>query len=148
MEKMNLRQTQLATKDLLFHFDKLCSSLGIKYYLLFGTLLGAIRHGGFIPWDDDIDVGIMQDDYKLLEDYFNTTNDPIMEFHNPHTVKDCFFNISRVCDKKHYLVFQNRSYTSGLFIDVYLLEGMGNDEDSDYWRKQYKRIIRWRKGAL
>lgn len=54
--------------ELLKFFDNVCSKYGLEYWLDFGTLLGAVRHGGFIPWDDDLDVGMLRADYyKFLE---------------------------------------------------------------------------------
>lgn len=54
--------------ELLIFIDKVCNKYGIDYWLGFGTLLGAVRHGGFIPWDDDIDLVILRKDYnKLIE---------------------------------------------------------------------------------
>ena len=50
--------------DMLRLLDKLCKENNLKYFAEFGTLLGAVRHKGFIPWDDDIDVVMMRDDYK------------------------------------------------------------------------------------
>ena len=58
-----LRETQLA---MLQHFDTVCQKYGITYFAAFGTAIGAIRHHGFIPWDDDIDLGMMIDDYERL----------------------------------------------------------------------------------
>lgn len=52
--------------ELLIDFDKLCKDLDINYYLSGGTLLGAVRHHGFIPWDDDADVMLLRKDYELL----------------------------------------------------------------------------------
>lgn len=52
--------------DLLLQFDKVCKKHGLRYFLLGGSLLGAIRHGGFIPWDDDVDVGMPRQDYDKL----------------------------------------------------------------------------------
>lgn len=52
--------------ELLIDFDKLCKDLDINYYLSGGTLLGAVRHQGFIPWDDDADVMLLRKDYELL----------------------------------------------------------------------------------
>lgn len=57
---------QLGCAQLLHEFDALCREHGLDYWLAFGTLLGAVRHGGFIPWDDDIDVGMMRDDAEEL----------------------------------------------------------------------------------
>ncbi len=62
----SLRQLQLKELELLKLFQKICADNNISYFALGGTLLGAIRHKGFIPWDDDIDVGIPRPDYERL----------------------------------------------------------------------------------
>ena len=62
-----LRQSQLTALEILIEFDRICRKNGLKYYLEFGTLLGAVRHGGFIPWDDDIDVAMPSPDYKQFQ---------------------------------------------------------------------------------
>lgn len=63
-----LRNIQLLSLELLIFLDKVCQKHGLKYWLDYGTLLGAVRNQGFIQWDDDIDIGMMREDYeKLLE---------------------------------------------------------------------------------
>ena len=62
-----LKRLQETELGLLKLFDKVCTKNNISYFALFGTAIGAIRHKGFIPWDDDIDVGIMYDDYEKLK---------------------------------------------------------------------------------
>ena len=63
-----LRKAQLIMLDMLVEFDELCKKHHLKYWLDSGTLLGAVRHQGFIPWDDDIDLSMPLEDYnKLLE---------------------------------------------------------------------------------
>ena len=59
-----LRQTQLATIRMLAAFDKICRKHGIRYWMWRGALLGVIRHEGFIPWDNELDIGIMKADYE------------------------------------------------------------------------------------
>lgn len=62
----DIRQLQLASIGLLDTLDRVCREHGLTYYMIAGTLLGAVRHKGFIPWDDDIDVGMPREDYDTL----------------------------------------------------------------------------------
>lgn len=66
-----LRDIQLANLALLKELDYVCKQNGLQYWLDGGTLLGAVRHKGFIPWDDDIDVSMMRNDYLKIIDIFN-----------------------------------------------------------------------------
>ena len=77
MEKANgtLRKMQRAGLILLIQFDRICREHNIKYWLNFGSLLGAVRHKGFIPWDDDTDVGMLRDDILKLQNVMNGNND-------------------------------------------------------------------------
>lgn len=61
-----IRLLQLGCAKLLSEFDALCQANNICYWINFGTLIGAVRHGGFVPWDDDTDLGIMRDDLSRL----------------------------------------------------------------------------------
>lgn len=147
MNEMDLKDIQKVTLSILKQFDEICSKLDINYYLMFGTLLGAIRHKGFIPWDDDLDVAVFADDYLLLQQYFEKQHDYPLELHEQETNKNCFYNIGRICEKRHRLVFDKKKYTSGVFIDVYVLEGLGRKEDLPYWNNRYKKYNKYRKGV-
>ncbi len=72
-----VRDIQLANLALLKELDYVCKENGLKYWLDFGTLLGAVRHKGFIPWDDDIDTGMMREDYdKIIEAFKKSSRNP------------------------------------------------------------------------
>lgn len=60
----NLRDIQMIELEILFELDRICKKNNIQYFLLAGTVLGAIRHNGFIPWDDDIDIGMTRNQYE------------------------------------------------------------------------------------
>ncbi|WP_304597434.1 LicD family protein, partial [Adlercreutzia caecimuris] len=60
----DLRQLQLVELEVLLAIDELCARYDIPYFLDSGSALGAMRHGGFIPWDDDIDIGMLREDYE------------------------------------------------------------------------------------
>ena len=59
-----LRKLQLTQLEMLKYVDSFCKANGINYSIAYGTLLGAVRHKGFIPWDDDLDICMPSDDYK------------------------------------------------------------------------------------
>lgn len=67
----NLRMMQKCDTLLLAIFDRVCKKYNLVYWLDYGTLLGAVRHKGFIPWDDDMDVAMLREDYNKLEDILN-----------------------------------------------------------------------------
>ena len=61
-----IRQLQKKQLEILLEFDKAARKMGVSYTLSSGTLWGAVRHGGFIPWDDDADVAMLREDYERL----------------------------------------------------------------------------------
>ena len=80
----DFRDFQLAELAMLLDFDKICKQNNIHYWLDFGTLIGAIRHKGIIPWDDDIDLGMFRNDYEKIMDIVNnnTVNSAIHAVYN------------------------------------------------------------------
>ena len=74
MEKLSLEKLKIIQIQILKKFVSFCEDNNIKYFLTYGTLLGAARHSGYIPWDDDIDVGMLRADYEKFTSSFNDTS--------------------------------------------------------------------------
>lgn len=66
-----MSQTKKIGLDILVEFDKFCKEHGLQYFLVYGTLLGAVCHKGYIPWDDDVDVAMFRADYEKLHELIN-----------------------------------------------------------------------------
>ena len=120
MDKDILRKVQLVQLDILKEVRRVCEKNKIQYYLTAGTLLGAVRHNGFIPWDDDLDIAMLDDQYKkfcevapfdLGDDYCfqNWDNDDMFPF-----------EIGKV-RKKNTVFIENKSDINnkpGIYIDI------------------------------
>lgn len=83
-----LRAMQLDMVKMIADIDKLFSSNGIKYTLLGGSVLGAVRHNGFIPWDDDIDIGVLRKDFDYAESLLSNLEPYTYEFAEDHIIPD------------------------------------------------------------
>lgn len=137
--ELTLRESQLATLEIMSEIDKICKLLNIKYFLLYGTLIGAVRHNGYIPWDDDFDIGMKREDYDKFLSYCYLNSEKILPFNlkNKRTDPGCWYNITRFCDTRYRCEYSGWKYfkESGLFVDIYPYDGMGKEDDKKYWKK-------------
>ncbi len=136
----NLSDLQKKLLDILKWVSDFCNENGLKYYILYGTLLGAVRHKGFIPWDDDIDIGMPRPDY---ERFLKITKDK--KFGN-YVVEgidteksDFFYGYTKIYDTSTTLTENNRyKIKRGIFLDVFPLDGIGNTKEEAL--KNYRPI--------
>ena len=112
--------------DLLSKFDEVCKKHGIKYVALWGTVLGAIRHKGFIPWDDDIDVGMDRENYNRLCAIAGKEFKYPYFFQTPLTDRAYFVPMARLRNSQTTAVisgFNPSMFNSGIYIDIDILDG-------------------------
>lgn len=125
--------------NMMHWFHEFCKENDIKYYALGGTMLGVARHHGFIPWDDDIDIGIPRKDYERLARLLkNRKGRYVLE--TPHSnSKDFYYTYSKLYDTRTTLIENSKTpIKRGIFIDIFPLDGLGNTIDD--CRRKYKKI--------
>jgi lipopolysaccharide cholinephosphotransferase len=116
-----LRKAQLRMLDILVEIDNICRKHKINYFLDGGTLLGAVRHKGFIPWDDDIDILVFKHDYKKLRKLLIAELPEQYFFSDWTTDKYHYDNYGRVKDTKSvfpYSLFKKQK-VQGVYVDVF-----------------------------
>ncbi|MBR2189224.1 MAG: LicD family protein [Eubacterium sp.] len=145
MREITLREFQIAELDILKRIDEICAKQNLRYWIMYGTLLGAIRHKGFIPWDDDIDVAMPRADYERFIQYVRENPEEMrpLEIEAYDKTVGYPFYIARLCNQNYLLTFEERAYTSGLFVDLYPFDGMGNAKQ--YWHHKHPELLKIRK---
>ncbi|HHF4959094.1 LicD family protein [Haemophilus influenzae] len=141
MKKLTLREQQLVCLDILDYFHALCEKHQIHYSLGGGTLIGAIRHKGFIPWDDDIDVYMHRDEYqKFVDVWFQETH----EYYNMETAEDILAQytgeMAKIFDCRTQIT-DAKGRKSPMFMDIFIYDGVPNEPKIIYpLMKKHRRI--------
>ena len=120
-----LKKIQQKKLEILIDIAKFCDENKIRYWLDSGTLLGAVRHGGFIPWDDDIDIIIMQEDAKFLKENYKSENFEIVNTNEEG------INFYKVISKKEQVQVGNS--IAELDIDIFLVTYYPDSLKLKFW---------------
>lgn len=154
-EEVSLEEVKSKLVDMLLVLADYCEKNGIRYYLSGGTLLGAIRHKGFIPWDDDIDVTMFRDDYEKLLKVAET------EFKYPYFLQTeysdpgCLRGHAQLRNSATTGILKTEEgkfkFNQGLFLDVFVMDNVIDDKklyeqqkkDAEKYRKRAVKYARW-----
>lgn len=124
---LSMEEVQKVSLEILKIVSQICETHNFRYTLAFGTLIGAIRHKGFIPWDDDIDILMPRPDYEKLIKYIIDHPIEHIKVFNWKYVNGYIYGISRVCDMRYRIYEQNNiDCNLGVFIDIYPVDGLAN----------------------
>lgn len=145
MKKLTLNEIQASELLLLIEFKRFCQDKGLSYSLAGGTLLGAIRHRGFIPWDDDIDVCMPRPDYERFvksfksdKEHIEILSDSMGTFNSPFAK---IIDISTCIESK----YSKNSFNSHLWIDIFPIDGLPESTEKTVdiyrWENFYRRML-------
>ena len=144
-KKMSLQEIKTVEKEILDYVDALCREHGLRYWVCGGTLLGTIRHKGFIPWDDDIDIFLPWEDYKQLISLFKENDRFAMVGMGTSEVADFIDLFAKVVDKRtllHEDVGTVRK-VNPVWIDIFPLVGLPSDAKQRHlFFEQYQELSR------
>lgn len=143
MKAIDVNEAKFLMLEVLQDFHEYCADNSLRYVLSSGTLLGAIRHNGYIPWDDDIDVYMPRPDYEALIKSYNTdVNADNILFE--HTIENDYkYSFAKLC-KKGTLCIEKDGYCGveiGVYIDIFPLDGLGASIKSA--RRQVRKIKKY-----
>lgn len=147
-QKLSLSEIQNSLLFILCFIDDFCKKNGIMYMLDYGTLLGAVRHKGFIPWDDDIDISMPRKDYNKFCKLFSSNNNARFKLFNYETQNSNASQMfSKVVDTSYSVneLHLKRQDNYGLFVDVFPLDFVSNNRIKRFNQKLkflfYKQLL-------
>ena len=124
MDPLSIEDMKLIELDIMDEIDRVCAAHGVEYFMGYGTLLGAMRHGGFIPWDDDMDIVMMRDQYELLMDNFNdwrtSERFKLVSYRDGSSI----YQFAKIVDTTTivYENFVGKKAATGVWVDIFPLE--------------------------
>ena len=135
MKEITYAELRTIQLEVLQYVHNFCQERNIKYSLAYGTLLGAVRHGGYIPWDDDIDIAMLRDDYEQFAKEFNSEKGPY-RFYDCRNDKDVHIAFGKVADTRTLIEEGASTKNLGVAIDVFPIDELCDtyEESRKYYR--------------
>lgn len=141
MKEILLPEMKILLQDILYEFANFCEENNLRYYLSYGTLLGAIRHKGFIPWDDDIDVMMPRPDYIRFLEITKGGFKNNLKVCSLENTDNYIYPFAKIIDSRTILIESSVKADInelGVYIDVFPLDGLPNSEKEI--KKHFNRI--------
>ena len=142
-EVTDIREIQHMELGIMEYIHEVCQKIGVKYFLAYGSLIGAVRHKGFIPWDDDMDICMLREDYEKLQDYLIAHPDDRYEVMSYKNNLNYVYPFMKVQDNQTYLLEEDVRIDSnmGIYVDIFPVDGY---EDDSVFKDKMTRLIKKR----
>ncbi len=142
MKKLSDAEVKSCLKDILVYVDDFCKRNDIKYSLDGGTMLGAVRHGGFIPWDDDIDICMLRPEFERFKKMFGQENHPWFKLHT-YDYDGYPVPYMKVSDERTVLQNPNRTRLPqiGINIDIFPQDWVPSDPELNEQAAKRNKIL-------
>lgn len=155
MKELSLQEIKSIEFSLLEEIDKICRKEKIRYSLIGGTLLGAVRHKGFIPWDDDVDIMMPRKDYNRFIEYCKKNSCVNFNLLCNELEESYGYLFAKACSKNTMIKEENISSNGielGVYVDIFPADGLGNSYKDARKKLESSRFLRevliaknWRK---
>ena len=143
MKEININELKEIQLEIMDYVHAFCIKHEINYWIDNGTLLGAIRHGGYIPWDDDIDIGMLREDYDRFLKLFNQSSDKY-KVYSIENKRDFMYPFAKVLDLDTVIYEPNEEGIKiAINIDVFVYDNA--PDDLEYVKKMYKKRDKYNK---
>ena len=126
MDKLTTAEVKKIELDMLAYIHKVCVENNIRYWVCGGTLIGAIRHNGFIPWDDDIDIDMPRPDFERFKKIADSSRYMLLTAEN----EKYYYASAKLVDNNTVLNennFEGNIDGLGVFVDIFPLDGLPSD---------------------
>jgi len=143
IDEKKLRKWQFLQLKILLEFDRICKKNGIKYNLCGGTLIGCVRHKGFIPWDDDIDVAMLRSEYEKFIEACKADLNPDFFLQCPQTDKQFPFGVKLMLKGTEFVASSRNENleNKGILIDVLAYDNIPDNRISRFFYCNWFHVI-------
>lgn len=130
MTPMNTGDIKKSAEGILKYINEMCLENRIVFYLAFGTALGAVRHNGFIPWDDDIDIYMTRNEYIKFSDVMKKQSNEQYRLVDIYIDKKYMLPLPKVVDNNTVVEYtnQNNNFNVGVWVDIFVLDNVPENE--------------------